>query len=78
MEALTRVMNYISRRKKSTGIDIDAVHAFDIGAPSFAELRLGDMETIATALLAAEAENARLRAENASLIAKLNAGTGDA
>lgn len=48
-ESVKRVEEYIARRKKSRGIDIEHVHGFDVGPDCGVELLLSDIEAIISA-----------------------------
>jgi len=48
-ESVKRVEEYIARRKKSRGIDVEHVHSFDVGPDCGVELLLSDIEAILSA-----------------------------
>lgn len=43
---ITRIKEYVERRKKSAQTHIDSIHAFDLGPSEGVELRLSDIEAL--------------------------------
>lgn len=45
-EAIARLRAYVARRKIASGLDIEAIHGFDVGPQGGCECRLSDIEAL--------------------------------